>query len=181
MERIKAGDASAEGMSRRSRAVLLGVLLAAAALTFGFIFANSLTASEDSWRVSNAAGSLLGPVLHGLYGTMSGLFASLGSGIGLSYEAFVRKAAHFCEYFLLGAECAGVSVAIAGKARSPYLWASLFVPLAIAVADEFAQSFVGRTSLVTDVLLDFSGAFAGFVVVVAVAAACIRFGRARAR
>jgi len=46
--------------------------------------------------------------------------------------------------------------------------------LAIAVADEYAQAFVGRTSLAVDVVIDFSGALAGIGVVLVVAAVVLR-------
>lgn len=42
------------------------------------------------------------------------------------------------------------------------------VPLAVAVTDEFLQQFAGRTSLVSDVVVDSVGARAGVVVVMVV-------------
>ena len=88
----------------------------------------------------------------------------------MGYEPFVRKVAHFAEYALLGAECAGLTVLLARRVFSPYLWADLFAVLMVAVLDEFLQSFVGRTSLVGDVLLDFSGALVGIALVLVVTA-----------
>ena len=64
-----------------------------------------------------------------------------------TYEAFVRKVAHLTEYGLLGFECYIITVVVAGRVVSPYLWMDLFIPLMVAVLDEFVQSFVGRTSL----------------------------------
>ena len=54
------------------------------------------------------------------------------------------------------------------------MWADLFIVLAVAVVDEFVQSVVGRTSLITDVLLDFSGAAIGIAVTLIIASFIFR-------
>ena len=46
----------------------------------------------------------------------------------------------------------------------------LLCVLAVAVLDEFLQGFVGRTSLVSDIVLDFSGALCGIAAMLAVVA-----------
>lgn len=70
----------------------------------------------------------------------------------------VRKAAHFLEYLVLG-----LLLSLSregGRGRVP--WQQLFVGLAVPVADESIQALVpGRSSLVTDVLIDFAGVSAG--------------------
>ena len=72
----------------------------------------------------------------------------------LSY--FVRKAAHFTEYFMLA-----VLLLLMFRSFNVSLWNqgiySLFVVLLCAVLDEYFQSFVFRTSSVSDVMLDFCG------------------------
>ena len=80
----------------------------------------------------------------------------------LSYV--VRKAAHVIEYFTLGIlfylafRTLNVSVINQG------IYA-LFLLLLCAVLDEYFQSFISRTSSVSDVLLDFSGGLVGITCV----------------
>lgn len=45
----------------------------------------------------------------------------------------------------------------------------MVVVLMVAVLDEFVRSFVGRSSLVKDILLDFSGGITGLTIVLIVA------------
>ena len=54
---------------------------------------------------------------------------------------------------------------MAGRSRK-----MLLCVLAVAVLDEFLQGFVGRTSLVSDIVLDFSGALCGIAAMLAVVA-----------
>lgn len=78
-----------------------------------------------------------------------------------NFNLFLRKNAHAFEYLVLA-----ILVAIAlftynykGKKAIIYI---MFICLFYAVTDEFHQSFVpGRTSLVSDVLIDFIGSLIG--------------------
>ena len=83
----------------------------------------------------------------------------------LSY--FVRKAAHFTEYFMLA-----VLLFLMFRTFNVSLWNqgiySLFVVLLCAVLDEYFQSFVFRTSSVSDVVLDFCGGLFGVAVLLGV-------------
>ena len=83
----------------------------------------------------------------------------------LSY--FVRKAAHFTEYFMLA-----VLLLLMFRTFNVSLWNrgiySLFVVLLCAVLDEYFQSFVFRTSSVNDVMLDFCGGLLGVGVLLGV-------------
>ena len=83
----------------------------------------------------------------------------------LSY--FVRKAAHFTEYLILG-----VLLFLMFRSFNVSLWNqgiySLFVVLLCAVLDEYFQSFVFRTSSVSDVMLDFCGGLFGVGVLLGV-------------
>lgn len=157
--------------SNRLPIALLCVLVAA---TVALIVAHSLQASSGSWAESNSVAALLEPVLRGLYDSVGGFLARAGGFAKLTYEAFVRKCAHFAEYAVLGAECAAITVLLTRRVISPYLWADLFIVLAVAVIDEYVQAFVGRTSLAVDVVIDFSGALAGIAVVLAVTAVALR-------
>lgn len=156
--------------------MLLCVLAVVAFATVAFIVAHGMQASAGSWQESNAVAALLEPVLRRLFGLAGRVAAWTGHAMSLTYEQFVRKAAHFAEYSLLGAEVAGLTAVFARRVASPYLWADLFIVLMVAVLDEFLQGFVGRTSLVSDIVLDFSGALCGIAVVLVVMAL---LGRAR--
>lgn len=83
----------------------------------------------------------------------------------LSY--FVRKAAHFTEYFILA-----VLLFLMFRTFNVSLWNqgiySLFLVLLCAVLDEYFQSFVFRTSSVSDVMLDFCSGLIGVSVLLGV-------------
>lgn len=80
-----------------------------------------------------------------------------------SFHRLVRKAAHFAEYGMLGFFVGGAEVFAHRIKEYSYISLSLLVPLLTAVTDEFIQSFVGRTSAVYDIVIDFSGAVCGLL------------------
>lgn len=75
---------------------------------------------------------------------------------------YIRKMAHFMEYFILAlVVCAALfSVKLRGKNALGYI---LFICLICGVMDEFNQSFINRTSMVSDVLIDFAGSLIGIL------------------
>lgn len=157
-------------MRGSTRKIAFFVLAIVACATVAFIVAHGMQASAGSWEESNAVAALLEPVLRRFFNLANKIAAWSGHSMALSYGEFVRKIAHFVEYSLLGAECAGLTVILTRRIISPYLWADLFAVLMLAVLDEFLQSFAGRTSQVTDVMLDFFGALCGIAVVLIVLA-----------
>ena len=80
----------------------------------------------------------------------------------LSYV--IRKAAHFVEYLILAILLYWTFsyYPLLGVNRIIY---SLFIVLFCAVLDEYLQSFVARTSSVSDVLLDFIGGSLGIAAI----------------
>ena len=80
----------------------------------------------------------------------------------LSY--LVRKAAHFIEYLILGILLYFILRVFNVSVINQSIYA-LFVVLLCAVLDEYFQSFLARTSSVSDVLLDFSGGLVGITCV----------------
>ena len=71
----------------------------------------------------------------------------------------IRKLAHFLEFAILGVILCNVYVAfgVSHRTATGYI---LFLGLAVAVSDEYIQLHSpGRSALVTDVILDFSGVF----------------------
>ncbi|MBQ7339146.1 MAG: VanZ family protein, partial [Clostridia bacterium] len=72
------------------------------------------------------------------------------------------------EFFWLGMALCGVLIGASRKSEGvapllshPPVCGALLFSLLTAVTDEYIQSFTGRTSSVSDVLLDFSGALCG--------------------
>ncbi|MEA4965874.1 MAG: VanZ family protein [Oscillospiraceae bacterium] len=120
---------------------------AAAALTLlwiAFIFCRSLRDGTESTQESNFFLTRLLTILPGL----------------TAY--FVRKAAHFTEYLILGALL--VRTMRAWEIADPL--PAAFAGLLVALTDETIQRFVpGRSGSPIDVWLDFSGVVAGLLLV----------------
>ena len=132
----------AENRKARLRLLLRLILIA----TLCFIWSNSLVGKEGSASLSRTVTAWL-------------------NGIGIPVtELFVRKSAHFCEFGLLGYELMLLFWLRSGV-RFQNLCNAAFAALLSAVTDETIQSFSGRGSQVLDVVLDFSGALTGILLV----------------
>ena len=110
--------------------------------------------STDAFSAEHT-GSILMKVLHALFGRVSAhRFQQI--------HFFIRKAAHFGSYGLLGALAFfSWRATLPARPRWTFRWSALAVLLVLAAAalDEFHQSFVSsRTGTVRDVLLDLTGA-----------------------
>ena len=126
----------------RLRLLLKLVLIA----TLCFIWSNSLVGKEGSAALSRTVTAWL-------------------NGIGIPVtEHFVRKSAHFCEFGLLGCELMLLFWLRSGV-HFQNLSNAAFAALLSAVTDETIQIFSGRGSQVQDVVLDFSGALTGILLV----------------
>ncbi len=91
---------------------------------------------------------------------LNAMLASAGLGLQLSH-LMVRKLGHLSEYMLLGFWAMLTLRVYTGRILAFIAWPLLF-GLGLAVADEFLQQFVaGRTSAVTDVVIDFGGVLLG--------------------
>lgn len=136
---------------KRSRQVVLFAVLSV--LVVGFIFWNSMQSKELSAEQSQGLMALLKPVLMPFF----------------RYEwemhQFVRKAAHFAEFALLGFCLGGLTSGIQNRFwRYALIFFPLFMMLSVAVADEFLQTFSDRSGMVIDIILDFSGGLFGLCV-----------------
>ena len=141
-------------MSNRKRnikAVLLGLLVVS---VIAFIWLNSFLDASASNKLSNI-------ILRWLFPNGSG-------NNGGANSFLIRKAAHFIEYAVLGSTVAIVALFMRKNYGKVFVGLSLFGILMVAVIDEYIQSFSDRTSLVADILLDFSGAVVGLLLTVAV-------------
>lgn len=81
------------------------------------------------------------------------------------FSEYTRKAAHVIEFAALGICIGIVFVCIYGKTRRIFVSLPMLLTLSVGVADEFIQSFSDRTSCLKDVLIDFSGACGGLLIV----------------
>lgn len=124
-------------------------------LTVLFIWGQSLLGREQSSLQSGAVQGMLGR----LFGEW--VYDSL-------WHHYIRKAAHFAEYALLGLEWAGYRLSVREKSRPPRWLVWVFGP-AVAVCDEMLQFVSARAPLVTDVLLDSVGYAFGAATVFGVA------------
>ena len=94
---------------------------------------------------------------------MKWLFPNTPETNGVVEDFWLRKAAHLAEYGLLGVAVGGGITFLHHNYNKRVIGISLFGILAIAVLDEFIQSFSDRTSSVLDVMLDFGGATIGLL------------------
>lgn len=76
----------------------------------------------------------------------------------------LRKAAHLIEFFAIGIELSALSFVLKKRFLPQSLWNILSSAIVIAVIDESIQILSGRGASVKDILLDFSGAVAGFLI-----------------
>lgn len=129
---------------------MLRILLIALVILFtGFIFSQSLVEGDASTEVSQGAEL-----------AVNGVLAKLGLALRLS-EHLLRKMAHFAEYAALGILLMLTLRLFVQRVRERLAW-PLLLGLMVAVVDETIQAYVpGRSSQVTDVILDFSGVAAG--------------------
>lgn len=130
---------------QRSYGAVLIVLMIA---TVAFIWYNSMLDGERSSRKSKAVLEVIEPVLETLNIELE----------DPTDDAWLRKAAHVFEFALLGAELA-LYIRCRRQVSAQGVFSCLFVALLTAVLDESIQLYSGgRSSTVSDVLIDFSGA-----------------------
>ena len=133
-------------MGRKIRAAVFMLL---AVGIWIFIFANSAQNSEQTHLISGRVAEFLRPLLNPNGWIEEELYLRL-----------VRKIAHFVEFGALAVCLSGAAV------NMDIRW---FWPMGLsaltACADEFLQSFTGRTNTVKDVLIDCAGAACGVLFV----------------
>lgn len=91
------------------------------------------------------------------------------------FNVIVRKYAHFAMFFVFGAVSTAFFIALMPRKRVAAVLCAVVLCLAWAAADELHQLYVpGRTGQARDVLIDFSGAFFGAVLTLAVQSAAVK-------
>ncbi len=129
----------------KNRSWIRYILIAADVLWVAFIFARSLKAADESTAESAWVLDLVRIILPS---------ASMH---------FVRKLAHFTEYFILGA-LLFASMQIFGAKRLAMVLPAAGC-MAVAVADELLQTLSpGRSCQVSDMLLDTAGGICGMLI-----------------
>lgn len=116
------------------------------------IFINSSLPASESAKISGWGAQIIDK-----FCVMLGIYFSGDT------EYLLRKLAHFLEFTFLGLLWCKTfaSFHVSNRAATGYI---LFLCLFIAVVDEYIQLFsLGRSSLVRDILLDFSGAFCAWL------------------
>lgn len=126
--------------------IVLALLLLAA--TVIFIWHNSLQDPATSQARSLKALEKIAPYLEKIIGK------------GNVTDHLIRKLGHFTEFFALGCELILITI-ILGKVKFQSVINCLSASLAVAVTDEALQIISHRGSQVSDVVLDFCGAFTG--------------------
>lgn len=118
-----------------------------------FIFYNSMQNGESSSEASTAVLNFINDMIKAM---------------GLSFKLegyFIRKLAHFVEFFIFGLFVMLTFKEFTNKTFS-IIGFPMFFALFIPVIDEFIQIYSpGRASSVKDVMLDFSGAITGIIIV----------------
>ena len=133
-------------MTERRKARLRLFLRLLLIVTLCFIWGNSMQDKAESANISGGVTEWLQSI-----------------GIPVT-DHIVRKTAHFCEFGLLGSELMLLFWLRSGLSFQN-LCNSAFAALLSAVTDETIQLFVGRDGMVQDVVLDFSGALTGILLV----------------
>lgn len=155
--------------SRRGRILyrLVTVLLALSVLVnMGWIFYMS---SEDRTESGDRSGAVTDAIVDAVYPDFDQRPPEEQESILQRVHRFIRKAAHFSEFMLLGFLTAALVFHLARRyseltpSRQWYMPAAFC--LAYAASDEIHQIFTERGPRVSDALLDFAGAIGGIVIV----------------
>lgn len=138
-------------MKHKHWIIFFGVLTVA---VMAFIFSHSMKSRVESAQQSFMWLKLLEPLLN-----PNDQFSE-------EYiHNIVRKLAHFAEFGALGLSVGGFTTNLGRLRNKRYISLPMLITLACAVCDEWIQYFVGRGSMVTDVIIDYSGALTGLLVV----------------
>ena len=130
--------------------ILSGLFLCLALAVTAFIFYQSLKSREQSSTTSGFLMCILKPLLDPNNRIAEEIF-----------HHYLRKTAHFTEFFALGLCWCAYGWQREGRTEKSYTLLSFLLTLSTAVADEYIQFFSQRGSAVTDVVLDYAGAITG--------------------
>ncbi|MBD5136261.1 MAG: VanZ family protein [Lachnospiraceae bacterium] len=133
------------------RVLLIVLILMWMGVIFGFSSKNGTQSSKSSGRVTKT-------VISVCYPAYSALSENQQIILFQKVNFFIRKAAHFMEYFILAVLVTFLIITFDKKGFSAIICA-VVICAAFAASDEIHQGFVsGRSPSVKDVILDTSGA-----------------------
>lgn len=141
-----------EKNNKRSITVLSVII----ALTLAFIWLHSCMDMEDSAEESGFVYDVLCP------------FFELFMGKGNVTEHFIRKLAHFTEFFGLGLELMLLMKLVMGKTEWKFVLNAWTLGTFCALIDETIQLFSGRGSQIQDIWLDSAGCFTGVMIMLGI-------------
>ena len=125
-------------------------------LTLAIIWLHSCMSKDESSEESGFVYELLCP------------FFEIFMGKGNVTEHFIRKLAHFTEFFVLGSELM-LFIRLVELKIKPYLLVNAWVlGTFCALIDETIQLFADRGSMIQDVWLDSSGCFTGVMIMLVI-------------
>lgn len=130
------------------------IVIAFISFLIGFILYQGSRSSDVSIEMSDKIVNKLVAILQDLFPSSNPIT------IYRLIHVLIRKAAHLFEYALLGGGLFFYFRYQKYTTIDQWIY-SLFIVLLFATTDEYIQSFVGRTSSVRDVILDFIGGIAG--------------------
>ena len=122
------------------------------------IWAALIFIASSSLMSASHTGAVIGPLLHWLFPHASDLTLATA-------HFFIRKAAHFTEYAILGLLAARAFRSSSRELlRARWFWVSFLFVVAYSLSDEFHQSFVpSRTPSIYDSMIDSAGGLAALV------------------
>ena len=135
------------------RKILISLFSLLVILVTAFIFYNSTKGTEASYKDSDSVTEIVKPMI-------SKDIAQDKK----TLDFIVRKGAHGAEFALLGITVFSLSIILWESFKKPFFGTSLFYVLAVAVADEYIQSFKNRSNEVLDIVIDFTGGVLGILV-----------------
>ena len=138
-----------------SKSKTISLLILLVAIITCFIFYNSLKNIDESNESSDVVLAIFTPItsfFDSMFGEMNWYF-------------IIRKGAHLTEFCVLGGLVSNLAYKIKEYYDKHFMGYGLFYVLLVAVTDEFIQSFSDRTSSVSDVLIDLTGALTGIIIV----------------
>ena len=140
-------------LNSKRRKLIIVVFSALVLLISVFIFVNSSMDYEASHSSSGAIADIIRP----------------GESLAdrEQTEFTIRKLAHLVEYFALAVSATALCLSVDRFYGRKFYGYALFYSLLVAVLDEYIQSFTGRGSAVSDILLDLVGITLGFLLTLA--------------
>lgn len=141
------------------RILLILMIVLWLGVIFSFSSKNGTQSSKSSGRVTKAVISVCYPA----YDTLSEKHQEKIFG---NFNFFIRKAAHFMEYFMLSVLVTSLIMTFDKKDFSAIIFAAI-ICAALAAGDEVHQGFVsGRNPAVKDVVIDTFGAVSGSALII---------------